>query len=74
MLASHELKTPVSTILSYCETLLDENKEKDDVKTKFLKTMFRVKKNVFIDSRFTSLSRIERTEYNPPTKNTYHLF
>ena len=35
--ASHELKTPVSTILSYCETLLDENKEKDDVKTKIPK-------------------------------------
>ena len=35
--ASHELKTPISSILSYCETLLDENQEKDDIKTKFLK-------------------------------------
>ena len=67
--ASHELKTPVSTILSYCETLLDENKEKDDVKTKFLKTMFSESKRMSVLIQdLLSLSRIERTEYNPPTK------
>ena len=67
--ASHELKTPVSTILSYCETLLDENKEKDDVKTKFLKTMFSESKRMsLLIQDLLSLSRIERTEYNPPTK------
>ena len=67
--ASHELKTPVSTILSYCETLLDENKEKDDIKTKFLKTMFSESKRMsLLIQDLLSLSRIERTEYNPPTK------
>ncbi len=67
--ASHELKTPVSTILSYCETLLDENKEKDDVKTKFLKTMFSESKRMsLLIQDLLSLSRVERTEYNPPTK------
>ena len=67
--ASHELKTPVSTILSYCETLLDENKEKDDVKTKFLKTMFSESKRMsLLIQDLLSLSRIERTEYNHPTK------
>ena len=67
--ASHELKTPVSTILSYCETLLDENKEKDDVKIKFLKTMFSESKRMsLLIQDLLSLSRIERTEYNPPTK------
>ena len=30
-----ELKTPISSILSYCETLLDENQEKDDIKKSF---------------------------------------
>ena len=67
--ASHELKTPVSTILSYCETLLDENKEKEDVKTKFLKTMFSESKRMsLLIQDLLSLSRVERTEYNPPTK------
>ena len=67
--ASHELKTPVSTILSYCETLLDESKGKDDVKTKFLKTMFSESKRMsLLIQDLLSLSRIERTEYNPPTK------
>jgi len=67
--ASHELKTPVSTILSYCETLLDENKEKEDVKTKFLRTMFSESKRMsLLIQDLLSLSRVERTEYNPPTK------
>jgi two-component system phosphate regulon sensor histidine kinase PhoR len=67
--ASHELKTPVSTILSYCETLLDDNKEKDNIKTKFLKTMFSESKRMsLLIQDLLSLSRIERTEYNPPTK------
>ena len=67
--ASHELKTPVSTILSYCETLLDENKEKEDVKTKFLKTMFSESKRMsLLIQDLLSLSRVERIEYNPPTK------
>ena len=66
--ASHELKTPISSILSYCETLLDENKEKDDIKTKFLKTMFSESKRMsLLVQDLLSLSRVERTEYIPPT-------
>ena len=66
--ASHELKTPVSTILSYCETLLDENKEKMMLKLN-LKTMFSESKRMsLLIQDLLSLSRIERTEYNPPTK------
>ena len=66
--ASHELKTPVSSILSYCETLLDENQEKDDIKTKFLKTMFSESKRMsLLVQDLLSLSRVERTEYIPPT-------
>ena len=66
--ASHELKTPISSILSYCETLLDENQEKDDIKTKFLKTMFSESKRMsLLVQDLLSLSRVERTEYIPPT-------
>ena len=33
--ASHELKTPVSVIIGYCETLLNDNKADTKVKEKF---------------------------------------
>ena len=65
--ASHELKTPISVIIGYCETLLKEKDTKKDIKESFLKTMSseaeRMSKLV---SELLSLSRIERTEFSPP--------
>ena len=39
--ASHELKTPISVIIGYCETLLNDNKEDVKVKERFLKLWLR---------------------------------
>ncbi|PPR43642.1 MAG: hypothetical protein CFH30_00142, partial [Alphaproteobacteria bacterium MarineAlpha8_Bin1] len=37
--ASHELKTPIASIIGYCEALLDESSNKSSKKEDFLKTM-----------------------------------
>ena len=65
--ASHELKTPISVIIGYCETLLSEKNTKNDVKEKFLKTMANEAERMSrLVNELLSLSRIERTEFSPP--------
>ena len=65
--ASHELKTPISVIIGYCETLLSEKNTKKDIKESFLKTMGNEAERMSrLVNDLLSLSRIERTEFSPP--------
>ena len=65
--ASHELKTPIASIIGYCETLIDESPKKNSKKEEFLKTMFNEATRMSsLVKDLLSLSRIERIEYIPP--------
>ena len=65
--ASHELKTPISVIIGYCETLLSEKNTKKNIKESFLKTMGNEAERMSrLVNDLLSLSRIERTEFSPP--------
>ena len=65
--ASHELKTPISAIIGYCETLLSEKNTTKNIKESFLKTMGNEAERMSrLVNDLLSLSRIERTEFSPP--------
>ena len=65
--ASHELKTPIASIIGYCETLLNESSKNKIKKRDFLKTMFNEATRMSsLVKDLLSLSRIERIEYIPP--------
>ena len=65
--ASHELKTPISVIIGYCETLLSEKNTTKNIKESFLKTMGNEAERMSrLVNDLLSLSRIERTEFSPP--------
>ncbi len=65
--ASHELKTPIASIIGYCETLINESPKKNSKKEEFLKTMFNEASRMSSLVRdLLSLTRIERIEYIPP--------
>ena len=65
--ASHELKTPIASIIGYCETLIDESPKKNSKKEEFLKTMFNEASRMSsLVKDLLSLTRIERIEYIPP--------
>jgi|TARA_B100000378_G_scaffold231067_1_gene196146 two-component system phosphate regulon sensor histidine kinase PhoR len=65
--ASHELKTPIASIMGYCETLLNEPPKIKSKKEDFLKTMFNEATRMSsLVKDLLSLSRIERIEYIPP--------
>ena len=65
--ASHELKTPISVIIGYCETLLSEKNTKKNIKESFLKTIGNEAERMSrLVNDLLSLSRIERTEFSPP--------
>ena len=67
--ASHELKTPISVIIGYCETLLNDRKEDEKVKEKFLKTMAKEATRMSsLVNDLLSLTRIERIEHSPPNE------
>ena len=64
---SHELKTPVSAIVGYCETLQGIGKNDEKIKTKFLNILkdesLRMSSLV---NDLLSLTRIERIEHSRP--------
>ena len=65
--ASHELKTPIASIIGYCETLINESPKKNSKKEEFLKTMFNEASRMSsLVKDLLSLTRIERIEYIPP--------
>jgi len=65
--ASHELKTPISVIIGYCETFLSEKKTNRNLNNTFLKTMTNEAHRMSrLVDELLSLSRIERTEFSPP--------
>jgi len=67
--ASHELKTPISVIIGYCETLLNDKNEDEKVKEKFLKTMAKEATRMSsLVNDLLSLTRIERIEHSPPNE------
>jgi len=68
--ASHELKTPIATIIGYCETLLEESK-KNSKKAEFFKIMANEANRMsYLVKDLLSLSRIERIEHTPPEDKT----
>ena len=65
--ASHELKTPIASIIGYCEALLDESSNKSSKKEDFLKTMSNEAHRMSsLVKDLLSLTRIERIEHSPP--------
>ena len=65
--ASHELKTPIASIVGYCETLLNEPPKTKSKKEDFIKTMFNEASRMSsLVKDLLSLTRIERIEYIPP--------
>ena len=65
--ASHELKTPIASIIGYCEALLDESSNKSSKKEDFLKTMSNEANRMSsLVKDLLSLTRIERIEHSPP--------
>lgn len=64
---SHELKTPISAIQGYCETLLGVGKNDKDVREKFLKILKKESSRMnSLVNDLLSLTRIERIEHSPP--------
>ena len=64
---SHELKTPVSAMVGYCETLLGIGKKDNKVRTKFLKILKKESLRMSsLVSDLLSLTRIERIEHTKP--------
>ena len=68
--ASHELRTPISSIQGYCETLLGVGKDDSKIRNKFLriiqKEIYRMK--ALVDDML-SLFKIERFEHEIPETN-----
>ena len=65
--ASHELKTPITSIIGYCETLLEDSSKKDSKKEEFLRTIFNEANRMSsLVKDLLSLTRIERIEHTPP--------
>jgi two-component system phosphate regulon sensor histidine kinase PhoR len=66
--ASHELKTPITSIIGYCEILLDEGSKKNMTqREEFLRTMSNeANRMASLVKDLLSLSRIERIEHSPP--------
>ena len=64
---SHELKTPISAISGYCETLLGVGKDDDEVREKFLNILKNESSRMAsLVNDLLSLTRIERIEHSPP--------
>lgn len=64
---SHELKTPISALVGYCETLLGIGKNDKIAREKFLKIMkLEVDRIASLVSDLLSLSRIEQIEFSSP--------
>ena len=69
--ASHELKTPITSIIGYCETLLDDSSKKNSKKEEFLRTIFNEANRMSsLVKDLLSLTRIERIEHTPPEEKT----
>ena len=70
--ASHELKTPITSIINYCETLLEESSpKKNSKKEEFLLTMSNEANRMSsLVKDLLSLTRIERIEHSPPEEKT----
>ena len=69
--ASHELKTPITSIIGYCETLLDDSSKKNSKKEEFLRTIFNEANRMSsLIKDLLSLTRIERIEHTPPEEKT----
>ena len=65
--ASHELKTPITSIIGYCETLLEDSSKKNSKKEEFLTTIFNEANRMSsLVKDLLSLTRIERIEHTPP--------
>ena len=65
--ASHELKTPITSIIGYCETLLEDSSKKNSKKQEFLRTIFNEANRMSsLVKDLLSLTRIERIEHTPP--------
>ena len=65
--ASHELKTPITSIIGYCETLLEDSSKKNSKKEEFLRTIFNEANRMSsLVKDLLSLTRIERIEHTPP--------
>ncbi len=66
--ASHELKTPITSIINYCETLLEESStKKNSKKEEFLVAMSNEANRMSsLVKDLLSLTRIERIEHSPP--------
>ena len=65
--ASHELKTPITSIIGYCETLLDDSSKNNSKKEEFLRTIFNEANRMSsLVKDLLSLTRIERIEHTPP--------
>tara|TARA_B100000963_G_C22615335_1_gene667030 strand:- start:1266 stop:2519 length:1254 start_codon:yes stop_codon:yes gene_type:complete len=70
--ASHELKTPITSIINYCETLLEESStKKNSKKEEFLVAMSNEANRMSsLVKDLLSLTRIERIEHSPPEEKT----
>ena len=69
--ASHELKTPITSIIGYCETLLDDSSKNNSKKEEFLRTIFNEANRMSsLVKDLLSLTRIERIEHTPPEEKT----
>jgi len=68
--ASHELKTPITSISGYCETLIKDKSNDKNIKKKFLKTMMNeaTRMSTLVND-LLSLTRIERLEHTPPNQS-----
>ena len=65
--ASHELKTPITSIIGCCETLLEDSSKKNSKKEEFLRTIFNEANRMSsLVKDLLSLTRIERIEHTPP--------
>jgi len=68
--ASHELKTPLATLIGNIETLLGPARDDEEAREKFLATMQgqSIRMKNLVDD-LLSLSRIERQEHTPPSSS-----
>ena len=64
--ASHELKTPISSIMGYCETLIQDNKLDSKKRKGFLNTVMSESQRMsLLVQDLLSLQKIERLEHSP---------
>ena len=71
---SHELKTPITSITGFAETLLDENLSKPDINRQFTEIIYNESKRlkVLIDDLLT-LSKLEKEGFTLSYSDTYLL-